>query len=127
MAAKTRRRGGSRSAIVKKSWVTRRRNAPPKATLQARATKRWLQFGPMILPGKKSERQALALSLKAKRATLSQRLGSGIFRSAQGTLRVTKHGGPAAKGLYAHKAYTAQGARILRRKGKVVTIPKKGR
>jgi hypothetical protein len=68
---------------------------------QRRALRRWLVFGPMILPTTSKDRLAAALKNRAQ----ASRFGA----------RVTRSGGPAAPGLFKHKTFSKEGSLLVRR------------
>lgn len=80
------------------------------------ATRRWLTFGPSILPKGHSAAAVGRLN--------RNRWRHGLLRTFGAVLRVTRHGGPAAPGLFRHKTYTQQGKLIVTRNGRHAYLTK---
>jgi hypothetical protein len=85
------------------------------------ASRRWLAFGPMLMP--KGRRPAAIGRLNR------MKFRHGSLRPAMGVagLRVTRHGGPAAPGLFKHKTFTTQGSLMVKRKGRNILVGKRPR
>jgi hypothetical protein len=88
---------------------------PTPARRQRSALRKWLTFGPMILP---KDWKSAANQNKANRRSIAAKWGLK-------QLRVTKSGGPAAPGLFKHKTFTSQGSLLVRRGRRIVTVGRK--
>lgn len=91
----------------------------PASVIRRSSLKRWLTFGPMRL----TRRPLVHARLNRMQFRVGKLRGAGGIPG----LRVTRYGGPAAPGLFRHKAYSVGGGLLVTRRGRGIIVGKKPR